>query len=132
MARTLDDIERYILSSRIPSEPVGENTWILRDPVWHGAQIVIHVNDPLVVFRCKVLELSENSTDTQLARLFAHLLQLNASQMLQGAYALEGNSVVAVETMQLANLDENEFIAALDSLSLAIGDHRAGVVAAAA
>ncbi|MBI5608885.1 MAG: hypothetical protein HY902_08380 [Deltaproteobacteria bacterium] len=124
MARTLEDFENYVISSEIPSEQAGPSTWVLHDLAWGGAQIVVHVSDPLVVFRVKLAEVPAGLSDSKRAALYGRLLQFNATDMLQGAYALEGSSVVAVEVMQLENLDHNEFLAAIDSLSQAITDHR--------
>jgi hypothetical protein len=128
MARTNDDIERYILSAGIPYDQVGVGTWVLHDPSWHGAQIVVQHTDPLVVYRVKLFDLPHMGAGDE-AQLLRHLLHLNATEMLQGAYALEDNSVVAVEVMQSQSLDENEFLAAIDSLNLAITDHREEVLA---
>lgn len=129
MARSNEDIERYILNSRIPSEQVGPDTWIVRDPSWGGAQIVVQHTAPLVIFRCKLIDVPANLEPAVAAELYRHLLELNATEMLQGAYALEGHALVAVEVMQDENLDENEFVAALESLTLAITEHRTEVLA---
>jgi hypothetical protein len=128
MARSHEDMERYILSSPYVSEQVAEGTWLLRDPDWGGAQIVVQHTEPLMVFRAKLFELPE-LPDAAKAKLFALLLELNATEMLQGAYALEGNNIVAVEVMQAENLDENEFLAAVDTLSLALSGHRDEILA---
>lgn len=124
MARNHEDIERYILASNIDYEQPGPGTWLLHDPSWQGAQIVVHHDDPLVIFRVKLIDLpAQLSADKELT-LARRLLTLNATDMLQGAYALEGRSVVAVEVMQAENLDQNEFIAAIDTLTLAVEEHR--------
>ena len=128
MARTHEDIDRYIMNSRIPYEQVGDTTWVLRDHTWEGAQIVVQHTDPLLVFRCKLFDVPKMDAAAE-ADLYRTLLRLNATEMLQGAYALENGSVVAVEVMQMQNLDENEFTAAIDSLTLAIVEHRDEVVA---
>ncbi len=124
MARSHDDIERYILASNFSAEQVSPGTWVLRDPQWGGAQIVVHHTDPLVLFRVKLFDLASELPAERAVKLLRRLLQLNATDMLQGAYALEGNAIVAVEVMQAENLDQNEFDAALDSLTLAIVEHR--------
>ncbi len=129
MARTHEDIESYIIGSGIDFEEVGHGTWILRDPDWGGAQIVIQHTDPLVIFRCKLFEVPELG-DGQLADLFGMLLTLNASDLVQGAYALEDQSVVVVECLQAENLDENEFLAAIDCITMAIVDHHDQLAAA--
>lgn len=124
MARSIEDIENYLIACNISYEQATPNTWLVHDPAWGGAQIVVHVNEPLVVFRVKLFEIPPNLADGPKARLFGWLLALNASDMLQGAYALEGKSVVAVEVMQLQNIDQNEFNAAIESLSQAIVNNR--------
>ena len=129
MARSNEDIERYILGSRIASEQVGPDTWVIRDPSWGGAQIVVHHAAPLVIFRVKLMDMPDDIAPAAEAGLYRHLLHLNGTEMLQGAYALEGHAIVAVEVMQDINLDENEFVAALDSLTLAITDHRSEILA---
>ena len=113
-----------MLASNIPFEQVGQGTWILRDPDWGGAQIVVHHADTLVIYRVKLCDLPEQFSIEKQAALFRHLLHLNATEMMQGAYALEGNIVTAVEVMQIENLDLNEFTAALESLTTAIVFHR--------
>lgn len=128
-SHTAEKLESYLLSAGIAHEHVGEGTWILRDADWVGAQVVVQNTEPLVIFRVKLMDLPKDLSDAKAAKLFRHLLQLNGSDMLQGAYALEGDALVAVEVMQSENLDQNEFLAAIDSLSLAILEHRQGVLA---
>ena len=128
MARTHEDIERFIISSELTAEEVAPGTWILNDSAWGGAQIVVQHTDPLVIFRCKLFELPNMSADGQ-ASLFQTMLTLNATDMVQGAYALEDTSVVVVEVLQSENLDQNEFMAAIDSLTLAIVEHHDVLVA---
>ena len=124
MPRTHEDIERYILATKIAVEQPGPGTWVLKDPEWEGAQIVVQHTDPLVVYRVKLFDLPATLSLDRRAALLSRLLELNGSEMLQGAYALEGNAVVAVEVMQAENLDQNEFDAALDSMTLAVQEHR--------
>ncbi len=128
-SHSAEKLESFLLNAGIAHEHIGDGTWLLRDPNWVGAQIVVQNTEPLVIFRVKLMDLPADLSDAKAAKLFRHLLQLNASDMLQGAYALEGNALVAVECMQSENLDQNEFLAAIDSLSLAIMEHRQGVLA---
>ena len=122
MACTHEDIEDFIMRSGISSTEAAPGTWILQDESWGGAQIVVQHTDPLVVFRCKLFDLP-TLEPTDSSALFRKLLQLNATDMVQGAYALEGEAIVAVEVLQSENLDENEFLAAVDSLTMAIVEH---------
>ena len=126
---TAEKLESYLFTAGIPHDKPNASTWVLHDPSWDGAQIIVQNTEPLVVFRVKLLDLPTDLSDAKAAALFRHLLTLNGTEMLQGAYALEGNALVAVEVMQTENLDLNEFLAAIDSLALAIIEHRAGVLA---
>lgn len=122
MVRIHKDIESYIIGSGIAYEEVGHGTWLLHDSHWGGAQIVVQHTDPLVLFRCKLFEVPD-LPDDKLADLFGVLLSLNAGEMVQGAYALEDRSIVVVECLQAENLDDNEFLAAIDCITLAIVEH---------
>jgi hypothetical protein len=49
---------------------------------------------------------------------FKLLLEINASDMIHGAYGIEDNNVVLIDTLQAENLDYNEFQATLEALML--------------
>lgn len=123
MATTHEDIERYVFNSGLDADEVAPGTWVLHEEEWGGTQIVVQHTAPLVVFRVKLFDLPGDLGGAASALLFRRLLELNGSEMVQGAYALEGDAVVAVEVMQAESLDENEFLAAVDSLQLAIVEH---------
>jgi hypothetical protein len=120
--KTRDDIENYILNLGVPVNEVAQGTWVLADPMWNGLQIVVQLTDPLLVYRVKLFGLDAVPVASH-PELFRRLLQLNATDMVQGGYALEDDSVVAVEVMPLENLDENEFQSAIDCLTFALTVH---------
>ena len=92
-SHSAEKLESFLLNAGIAHEHIGDGTWLLRDPNWVGAQIVVQNTEPLVIFRVKLMDLPADLSDAKAAKLFRHLLQLNASDMLQGAYALEGNAL---------------------------------------
>jgi hypothetical protein len=49
---------------------------------------------------------------------FKLLLELNATNMIHGAYGIEDNNVVLIDTLQSEHLDFNELQATLDALLL--------------
>ncbi len=116
-----ETLEGYLIRSGLEYESVEEGLWIIHDEVDHIDNIVIRYSPPIVVFRVKLMEVPEDP-EAQRA-LYRRLLELNATEMVAGAYGLEGNAVIASETLQSENLDYNEFEAAIDSLSLAISEH---------
>lgn len=114
-------IEGYLIRSGVEYENVEDGMWIVHDEDETVDNVVITHSPPLVLFRVKLMDLPK-AADTQSA-LFRKLLELNATEMISGAYGLENSAVVASEALQDENLDYNEFQAALDGLTLAITEH---------
>lgn len=118
--RSREDIEAYLLRAGHPFEEVAENTWVVRDPEARGAHVVVKLDDAIVLFRMKVLEL-DDAYDR--AALFEKLLGLNATQMLNGAYGISDGAVVLTAALRAENLDFNEFQGVLDDFTMALGNH---------
>jgi hypothetical protein len=112
MMATREDIEHYLIQLEQPFDTVEPNIWIIRDTV----NVVVTYEPPLVVFRAKVMETPNKNRE----EFFKLLLNLNATQMIHGAYGLEDGIVVLIDTLQYENLDFNEFQATFDALSLAL------------
>jgi hypothetical protein len=108
---TRNDIEHYIIQMDYPSESIESNMWIIHDT----ANIVVTYEPPLVLFRVKLMDIPNERREA----FFKLLLELNASQMIHGAYGLEGENVVLIDTLQSEHLDFNEFQASLEALLLA-------------
>jgi hypothetical protein len=110
-------IEDYIIECDLPFEKVDENIWVIHDVAEHIDNIVVHQDETNVVFRVKVMQLPESNRQ----EFFETLLKKNSMSMTHGAYALdeEGN-VVILDTLELENLDPNEFQASIDSVIMAI------------
>ena len=116
--KTIEDMESYLLRLNVPYDTIEEGLWIVNDDA-SGANIVIRHDPPVAVFRVKLMPVPEARKD----ELFRLMLELNATEMIGGAYGIEGDSIVAIETLQAENLDFNEFQAAVDGLMLAATEH---------
>tara|TARA_B100000676_G_C17499521_1_gene542448 strand:- start:96 stop:503 length:408 start_codon:yes stop_codon:yes gene_type:complete len=114
-------IESYLIRAGVDYETVDDSTWIIHDEADHVDNIVVQDSDPVVVFNIRLMALPPEQ-DRQL-RLFRRLLELNATEMVSGAYGLDSSGVVISETLQTENLDFNEFQAVLDGVTLAISEH---------
>ena len=114
-------IEDYLLRSDLAFDTIEEALWIVHDDLDHVDNIVIQLSEPLVVFRVKLMDLPADTNDQ--TQLFRKLLELNATEMVSGAYGIEGDSIIATETLQSENLDYNEFRAAIDGITLSIMEH---------
>jgi hypothetical protein len=108
---THDNIEHYLIQMEYPFESIDSDMWVIRDT----ANIVVTYEPPLVVFRMKLMELPKDRRE----EFFKLLLELNATNMIHGAYGIEGDNVVLIDTLQSENLDFNEFQSSLDSLLMA-------------
>jgi hypothetical protein len=107
---TRDDIEHYLIQIGYTYESVEVHMWIIRNT----ANIVVTLEPPLVLFRMKLMEIPNKRRED----FFKLLLEINASSMIHGAYGIEDNNVVLIDTLQAENLDYNEFQATLDALML--------------
>jgi hypothetical protein len=108
-----DKIESYLHRLGTPHDEVEDGFWVIRDD---AGQIVVHHEPPVIVFRAKIADAPATGREA----LFERLLELNANDMLVGAYGLEGDAIVVVATLPSENLDYNEFLAAVDALQMAM------------
>ena len=117
---TGQDIEGYLIKMGVSYDELAQNTWMIRDAEDQVENLVVTLNDPVVLFSVKLAEIPAGCDRLH---LFEELLRLNATEMLHGAYGLEGNSIVATDTLQSENMDFNEFQASVDALNLSITTH---------
>ena len=118
--KTVADIQAYLLNMNLELnyEEPREGTWIIND-IGGAQNLVITLAGPVIVFRVKVMEIPRHNRE----ELFRTLLELNATEMMHGAYGIEGDAVVISDALQLENLDFNEFAATVDDITLAVASH---------
>lgn len=112
-------IEEYLIEMDLSYEIIHENMWLIED-LDKNNKLVIYLNDNIVVFRIKVMEILKNCS----VNFYKKLLELNAYDLVHGAYALEDDNVVIVDTLRAENLDLNEFRASIESIELSIAHHK--------
>jgi hypothetical protein len=116
--KTAADVQAYLLKMELPYEEPREGTWLVSG--LDGVEnLVITLAGPVLVFRVKVMDIPRGHRE----ELFRTLLELNATEMMHGAYGIEGESVVIMDALQLENLDYNEFAATVDDITLAVASH---------
>jgi hypothetical protein len=108
---TPENIEHYLIQLEYPFESIESHMWIIRNT----ANVVVTYEPPLVVFRMKLMVVPKNKRE----EFFKLLLELNATSMIHGAYGIEDDNVVLIDTLQSKHLDFSEFQASLDALLLA-------------
>lgn len=98
---------------------IGPGLWLVR--TLDGAEVVVSFSPPVLILRVRVMELPAD--EPRRNELYRQLLELNARDLVHGSYGLEGDHVVLTDTLELENLDYNEFEASFDSITLAIASH---------
>jgi hypothetical protein len=112
-------IEQYLIDMMLTYREISPNLWLIDDVEQNLAGIAVMYEDPLVVFRVVVMDVPQ----TNRLELFTKLLELNANDVLHGAYALEDDKIVLVNTQDYETMDYGEFRSTLDAFSLALVQH---------
>ena len=121
---TREDIEAFL--DRLSADgatyrEVDSGLWVVRPGGALDFDVVVTHNPPVVLLRVKVMPLPANAGDA--AALNTRLLQLNATDLLHGAYGIDGDAVVLTEALELAHLDFEEFLASFESMTLSLTGH---------
>jgi hypothetical protein len=112
-------IEQYLIDLMLTYQEIGQNMWLIDDED-HGLQgVAVARADSLVIVRIVVMDAPKENR----LELFTKLLELNANELVHGAYALEEDKIVLIDTLEYDTLDYTEFRATLDALSLALIQH---------
>jgi hypothetical protein len=113
-----EKIEGFFINLDVQYEEVGENMWLISQEENGLKAVIVYVDDDLVTLRAKVMRIPEQDRES----FFMELLELNA-EMVHGAYALEDQDVILIDTLELPTMDMEEFQASLDSTGLALAQH---------
>jgi len=112
-------IEQYLIDLMITFEQVDKNLWLLDDDDRSLQGVAVMQAEPMVIIRAEIMDKPKNN----ILELYTKLLELNASDLIQGAYALDGNKVVLIDTLPYDTMNYEDFRAVLDSFSLALTEH---------
>jgi hypothetical protein len=115
---TREDVESFLLRMEEHVEEVEPGMWVVGAD---SARIVVHHSPPILILRAKVMELPED--EEHCAKLFRKLLELNAGDLVHGAYAIEENDVILTDTLQLESLEFSHLQASMDSIEVALASH---------
>lgn len=119
-----EDLESFLIRTEMDHREIGDAMWLV-DPVKDAEEdhpaVVVSLSPPLVILRASIGNVPEG--DHARLQLYQTLLELNAADLVHGAYGLEGDEVILVDALELQDLDYSEFLASLESLSLAVTSH---------
>ena len=114
--KSAEDIESYLLRMGVAYETIKPGIWLVK---MDGSSLIVSIAGPVVAFRLKVMDVPRAGRE----ELYRTLLELNTTDMVHGAFGLEGDTVVVIHALELENLDFNEFQAVVDDMSMAVAKH---------
>lgn len=117
---TREDVEGYLVRMELPFQEIEEGLWMIGDDR-ETAPVFATYAPPLLLIRVEVMDVPEDESLRN--GLFRELLELNATDLVHGAYGLDENEIVLTDTLQLVDLDFSEVQAALESILLALRSH---------
>jgi Tir chaperone family protein CesT len=121
---TKEDIEGFLnrlVSDGASYTELGPGLWLLKPGGELDFAVVVNFSPPVVVLRVKVMTLPTDAD--ALATLSRRLLELNATDLVHGSYGIEEESIVMTEALELSHLDYEEFLAAYESITVALASH---------
>ena len=121
---TREDIEAFLdrlSADGATYQEVEPGLWVVKPGGALDFDVVVTHNPPVVLLRVKVMPLPADAADS--AALNRRLLELNATDLLHGAYGIDGDAVVLTEALELAHLDFEEFLASFESMTLSLTGH---------
>jgi hypothetical protein len=121
---TKEDIEGFLIrldATGASHQDIGPGLWVVKPGGSLDFDIVVSFEPPVLVVSVKVMTVP---SDKQLeATLNRRLLELNASDLVHGAYGIEEDAIVMSEALELSHLDFEEFQAAYESITVALASH---------
>lgn len=126
MAKHLDKVVEFAqrLALDIVHRDDAEELIIVNNEDRGICNMVIDCEFPILIMEQLIYPLANNSGDH-----FKRLLQMNRN-LVHGAFVIddEGKNVIFRDTLQLENLDFNEFEGTVNSLSLGLAEYSAELI----
>ena len=112
------------LQLEIKHESTADSIFIVSSEQDGIVNLIICVAYPIIIFEQYLFEIKSGSPD-----VFKALLQKNRD-IIHGAFVLDGTGtkVIFRDSLQLENLDRNEFEATLNSLSLLLSEYSEQII----
>lgn len=116
---TREDLESFLIRMDAEFDELEEGMYLARTKA-EGLPIVLNYSPPLLLLRLKVMDLPSESGNEDLYRT---LLELNANDVVHGAYGIEDGELIMSDTLELSTLDFEEVQASIESIQLAASGH---------
>jgi hypothetical protein len=117
---TREDLESFLIRMGVEYEEVDEGMFLVRGAN-AGFPAVVHYSAPLLLIRMKLMDLPD--TGERAVELYRTLLELNATDVVHGAYGIEAGELILSDTLELETLDFHEIRASMESIEMAASAH---------
>jgi hypothetical protein len=114
-----DRVEGYLVKLALSFQKLSPGTWVVSDSELGLENLLIVLSEPLVIMRIQVMEIPSTGKD----KLFEELLRFNATDLVHGAYAVDGKNIIIIDTLEADTMDIEEFEASIDAIGLALAQH---------
>ena len=115
---TREDLESFLIRMDLEWDEVDEGMFLIQSP---SGDVVLHLSDPVLLLRLKVMDLPGH--EPQMWKMYRVLLELNATDIVHGAYGIEEGELILSDTLELETLDFEELRASVESLQYAASSH---------
>ena len=112
-------IEQYLIDLMLTYQQIDSNLWLLDDEDHSLQGVAVMQAEPLVIIRAEIMDVPKNNE----LELYKKLLELNATDILRGSYALENGKIILMDSLIYDKMGYEEFRASLDSFSLILAQH---------
>ena len=117
---TREDLESFLIRMDLEYEEIDEGMYLVRGRN-AGLPMVIHYADALLLIRLKLMDMP--ATGDGYGELYRTLLELNATDLVHGAYGIEDGELIISDTLELETLDFHELQSSMESIELAASSH---------
>jgi len=114
-----DKLEGYFIDLNVQYDQKENNLWVVSDDERSLQNVLVSIDEPLVTITVNVVGIPGSNKE----KFFEKLLTLNATDMIHGAYGIEGDNVVLVDSLEGETMDLEELQASLDAIGLALTQH---------
>ena len=115
-----EDLESYLIRMDLDYEEIDDGMYLIRGEN-SGLPFVVHHADALLLIRMKVMDMPDEKETS--AEFYRRLLELNATEVVHGAYGIEDGDLILSDTLELETLDFLELQASMESIELAAASH---------
>ncbi len=117
---TREDLESFLIRMDLEYREVEPGMFLVQGRN-SGLPVVVHHAESVLLIRMKLMDMP-GPEDGKL-ELYRMLLELNASDVVHGAYGIEEGELIISDTLELETLDFHELRASMESIELAAMSH---------